>query len=188
MIKIFEKFKEQRQIHDWLYAYDKNYDDNRYTISDIGLIDVVGDVDISERGLTEMPYKFNFVQGQFCCTWNNLISLKNAPDSGTNDFYYYDNSNLIKIGGCERWCGKASYGDNTPLGNFHKIFESEEFELIKNNSDLFDKLDVFSIVDGAPFFNGRDFVRFLMRVEPNYDYNLERIYDKLDVLLISGSY
>ena len=37
-------------------------------------------------GQTEIPYKFNIVNGSFDCSWNNMTSLRNAPNKVTGKF------------------------------------------------------------------------------------------------------
>jgi hypothetical protein len=57
-----------------------------YTINDDGTVDVDGNVDLSEEGLTEIPIKFGIVRGNFNITQNNLLSLKNSPREVTGTF------------------------------------------------------------------------------------------------------
>ncbi len=44
-----------------------------------GEIIVKGSVNMSWKGLSEIPYKFKYVSGRFDCSCNNLTTLKNAP-------------------------------------------------------------------------------------------------------------
>ena len=50
-----------------------------YTINPDGSIDVAGNVYLSYKGLTELPLRFNRVDGYFHCGGNSLISLKGSP-------------------------------------------------------------------------------------------------------------
>lgn len=45
------------------------------------VIDVAGDVDLSNRDLKRIPYKFNTVTGSFDCSGNALTSVLNTPNS-----------------------------------------------------------------------------------------------------------
>jgi hypothetical protein len=189
MIKVFESYAKEKEILGWLEAHDKEYDIELYKISGDGDINVYGNVDISSSGLPIIPYNFNFVEGDFDCSHNNLISLKNTPSSISGDFLYQCNLNLIKIGGSKIWMGDNVYSDDTPLLMFDEIFSEKEFNLIKDNSDLFDKLDVFSIVNDEPFFSGRAFRRFLTQL--NYytpDYNIGDVYDRVEALNIAADW
>ena len=64
-------------IKKWLDKYGiKNY-----MINSKGEIDVDGDVDLSEKGLTKFPsfIQFRRVKGNFLCDLNRLTTLKGAP-------------------------------------------------------------------------------------------------------------
>lgn len=49
-------------------------------------ISVDGSVNLSDRGLTELPYKFALVTGNFDVSGNKLTSLKNCPREVRGDF------------------------------------------------------------------------------------------------------
>ena len=57
----------------------KRYKIKNYIINDDGSIDVVGDVDLCDKGLTEFPLRFNKVTGNFICDDNQLTTLKGCP-------------------------------------------------------------------------------------------------------------
>ena len=57
----------------------KKYGIENYTINEDGSIDVNGNVNLSYKGLTELPLTFNKVTGYFDCSRNNLTSLKGSP-------------------------------------------------------------------------------------------------------------
>ena len=57
----------------------KQYGIENYTINPDGSIDVVGDVDLYDKNLTELPLRFNKVNGSFDCSDNKLTSLKGCP-------------------------------------------------------------------------------------------------------------
>ena len=57
----------------------KQYNIKNYTINDDGSIDVNDYVDLSYKGLTELPIRFNKVSGCFHCGGNSLTSLKGSP-------------------------------------------------------------------------------------------------------------
>jgi len=59
----------------------KKYGIKNYIINGDGSIDVDGDVDLSNKGLTKLPLKFNNVSGYFDCGFNKLESLEGAPQS-----------------------------------------------------------------------------------------------------------
>ena len=57
----------------------EKYNITNYTINDDGSIDVNGNVNLSDKGLTELPLTFNKVTGWFDCGRNNLTTLKGSP-------------------------------------------------------------------------------------------------------------
>ena len=57
----------------------KQYNIKNYTINPDGSIDVDGDVNLWNLGLTELPLIFNRVTGYFLCDDNKLTSLKGSP-------------------------------------------------------------------------------------------------------------
>tara|TARA_B100000767_G_scaffold18118_1_gene16657 strand:- start:2335 stop:2781 length:447 start_codon:yes stop_codon:yes gene_type:complete len=63
------------------------YNIQNYTINDDGSIDVDGDVDLSKKGLTELPLKFNYISGDFNCAYNKITDLTGYPKNiGGNTF------------------------------------------------------------------------------------------------------
>jgi hypothetical protein len=64
----------------------KSYNITNYTINPDRTIDVNGDVDLSYKGLTELPLTFNKVSGDFNCSRNQLTTLKGCPRWIGGDF------------------------------------------------------------------------------------------------------
>ena len=69
----------------------KKYKITNYTINSDGSIDVNGDVDLSEKGLTELPLVFNRVNGYFNCSYNKLTTLEGCPKWIGGWFSCHDN-------------------------------------------------------------------------------------------------
>ena len=69
----------------------KKYNIKNYTVNDDGSIDVNGDVNLWNRGLTELPLRFNKVNGWFDCSNNNLTTLKGCPKWIGGWFSCHDN-------------------------------------------------------------------------------------------------
>ena len=57
----------------------EKYGIKNYTINPDGSIDVNGRVDLSDKGLVEIPILFNRVSRDFDCGFNKLTSLKGSP-------------------------------------------------------------------------------------------------------------
>ena len=69
----------------------KKYNITNYTINPDGSIDVVGNVNFFNKGLTELPLTFNRVSGDFDCGNNRLTSLKGCPRWIEGDFWCSNN-------------------------------------------------------------------------------------------------
>ena len=79
-----------------------------YTINSKGEIDVNRDVNLRNKNLKELPYKFGRVNGYFTLAYNeNLTSLKNCPTivEGTFDMDGCSNINSLY------WCPKEVWGN-----------------------------------------------------------------------------
>ena len=79
-----------------LFEIIENYKIEKYTFNDNGSIDVNGDVNLHNEGLTKLPIKFRNFTGDFICTVNKLTSLEGSPKTvGTG--FYCDNNNLTSL-------------------------------------------------------------------------------------------
>jgi hypothetical protein len=58
-----------------------------YELTKDGLLNVYGDVNLLNRSLTKLPFKFGKVNGSFYCSYNKLTSLKGAPIEITGSFF-----------------------------------------------------------------------------------------------------
>ena len=82
-----------------------------YIINSQGEIDVDGDVNLNNKDLKELPYKFGKVSGFFSLEGcENLISLKNCPYFVGNSFSIENCSQIDSLEGCPKevkgnfWC------------------------------------------------------------------------------------
>lgn len=81
----------KEEILNWLEANDRNYIKNlpNYEIGEGATygftnqkgfsVELKGSIDISNKGLTNIPVKFIFVDGDFNCSGNNLDNFINSP-------------------------------------------------------------------------------------------------------------
>jgi hypothetical protein len=69
----------------------EKYGIKNYTVNDDGSIDVNGRVNLYNKGLTELPLRFNKVNGRFDCSDNKLTSLKGCPRWVGGWFHCYNN-------------------------------------------------------------------------------------------------
>ena len=118
-----------------------------YTINDDGSIDVDGAVNLSNRNLTKIPFKFRNVSGNFSCYDNQLTSLKGSPNIVGVGFYC-SNNQLTTLKGAPNIVGGVFYcpynqltslegAPNTVGGNFScydnpNLPYSELFKIVDN--------------------------------------------------------
>jgi hypothetical protein len=120
----------------------EKYNITNYTINDDGTIDVVGDVDLYNKGLTELPLTFNKVTGWFDCGGNQLTSLKGCP-KWVGGSFYCNHNNLTNLEfspdyvGIDFWCNNNNLTDNlcdTEIRfGFYTTLKQEGVELNKHN-------------------------------------------------------
>jgi hypothetical protein len=79
-----------------------------------GLVDVDGNVFISDMKLTEIPIKFGEVTGYFNCSINQLASLEGAPQSVGGDFFCQSNQ-LTSLEGAPKSVGGDFHCFNNKL-------------------------------------------------------------------------
>ena len=112
----------------------KRYNIKNYTINDDGSIDVNGSVDLSSKGLTELPLVFNKVTGDFECRFNRLTSLKGSPRWVGGDFNCHNNKltslefSPDYVGGffsCKYNKLTDNYIETEILGNFYTTLKQD---------------------------------------------------------------
>ena len=81
---------------------------SRSTINTDGSLDVDGNVWLDELELTEIPLKFNKINGSFDCACNQLTNLKNCPNE-VNGYFNCSYNQLTSLEGCPKEVGKNFY-------------------------------------------------------------------------------
>lgn len=115
--------KKQEIIH-WC----KKMNIKNYSLREDLTIDVSENVNLSNKELKALPYKFGIVQGHFICSKNELLSLNNAPDKVTKIFDCSKNK-LTSLNNAPKQVGDI-YCDNNKITNFQDCeitFESHFF-------------------------------------------------------------
>jgi len=187
-LKLFENFKDKD-----IDSICKEFGITNYTINPDGTIDVQGDVDISDRGLKELPLKFNDVSGSFYCQNNQLVSLEGAPQSVGGDFYCYNNqltnlkgapqsvggsffckyNQLTSLEGAPQSVGRNFSCDNNQLTNLEGAPQSVGEDFFCDNNQLVS-------LEGSPQSVGRNFYCDNNPVEAVW--NLFKDYSKVELL------
>ena len=83
-LRLFESFEDIKEIC-------RKYSITNYTINQDGSIDVNEYVDLSNKGLTKLPLKFNKINGIFNCSWNKLTTLEGSPVEVNSSFFCNNN-------------------------------------------------------------------------------------------------
>jgi len=108
-----------------LYEYIKEFKNTEikkfgirnYTFNDDLSIDVNDNVDLYDKDLTKIPFKFRNVAGYFNCSYNKLTSLEGCPKTVGGSLFCYSN-NLTSLEGCPETLGgdfTCSYNNLTSL-------------------------------------------------------------------------
>jgi hypothetical protein len=145
-LKLFESFKDIDSICKKFGIYN-------YTINEDGTIDVIasrffrGDVDLSNKGLTELPLKFRNVTGYFYCYDNKLTSLEGSPQSVGGRFDCGDNNQLTSLEGGPREVGGNFYCGNNHLTSLEGCPQSVGGSFFCKNNKL-------TSLDGCPKVGG----------------------------------
>lgn len=82
----------------------KDLEIDNYEIKDNLVVDVQGDVNLADKGIVEIPFKFGRIDGNFNISVNRLETLKNMPDYVGGDFNCSNNV-LKSLEGCPQYIG-----------------------------------------------------------------------------------
>ena len=108
-LRLFEAFEDIDSIC-------KKYNIVNYTINNDGSVDVDGDVNLRNKGLTKLPLKFGSVTGNFYCHRNRLTTLEGAPSYVGGDLYC-NNNKLTSLEGCPDHVGGDFNCSNNKLAS-----------------------------------------------------------------------
>ena len=187
-LELYESF-ENKDIKELC----RKYEIANYTINKDGSIDVNSNVDLESRKLSNLPLKFNKVNGVFSCYNNQLKSLEGCPKIISNNFYCSGNQ-LTSLKGCPKKIpGTFSCVDNqlTSLegcpeyidGNFNfsknKITSFEYIPNIGNfncyDNPIFEIWKLFKDTTKIELFNDMDIIQDGVVILDRLNYFLEEI-------------
>ena len=124
-----KEYKEYKDIDAICYKYGIE----NYTINN-GVVDVDGDVDLSYKGLTNLPLKFGVVTRYFDCSSNKLISLEGSPREVGGIFNC--NNNLLKtLEFAPKYVGGDFNCGSNPLPDEISTYEKYIKEIVKWQDD-----------------------------------------------------
>ena len=140
-LKLFKNFDKYKMLI--------KYKIRNYTINSDESIDVDGDVYLFNKGLTELPLKFNKVNGIFDCDDNKLTSLEGCPQTIGGSFLCSYNK-LTSLEGCPEIIEGSFFCSNNNLTSFDGCPKSVrgDFKCYNNKIFTFDGLPDFMHVSG----------------------------------------
>ena len=149
-LKLYESFNEIESIC-------KKYGIENYTINADGSIDVDGDVDLDNKGLTKLPLKFGKVSGTFYYRVNKLVSLEGAPKYVGGNFNCYGNQLTSLEGSPKHIAGDFDCSTNqlTSLEHFPKVVVGD---IYLYNNPVNDIWLLFYNKDYIELFNDYDII------------------------------
>ena len=139
-------------IDDLLTPMSKDEVPSNWSKNADGSYDVDGDVDLRDRGLLELPFRFRKVTGNFSCTDNQLTNLEGSPDSVGGNFYC-SNNKLTSLYGAPDSVGRNFDCEYNKLTNLEGAPDS----VGRNFYCFYNQL---TSLDGAPNSVGGDFSCF----------------------------
>ena len=122
--------------------------DGTYTINDDGSIDVNGDVNLNNKKLAKIPFKFRNVSGSFCCNDNRLTSLEGSPNTVGGYFYCYNNQ-LTSLEGAPNTVGGNFCCNDNQLTSLEGAPSSVGGEFYCFNNSNLPYSELFKIVDNV---------------------------------------
>ena len=117
-----------------------------YTINDDGSIDVNGTVNLNNKDLTKIPFKFRHVSGDFWCNSNQLSSLKGTPNDVGGVFDCSDNR-LTSLESAPNNVGKSFWCDFNNLTSLNDAPTVVGDDFICYNNPKLPYSELFKIVD-----------------------------------------
>ena len=127
-----------------------------YTINDDLSIDVNGDVNLAYKNLEHLPLKFNYIEGSFDCSNNELKTLEGCPQTVGGDFDCYSNE-LKSLEGSPKTVGVDFYCYKNELKDL------EHFPEVSGTIDIEDNIVyclVYTFINKADSFIIEDFTDY----------------------------
>ena len=172
-----------------------------YTINDDGSIDVNGDVNLGNKDLTKIPFKFRNVSGDFHCYNNQLTSLEGAPitvggifDCGYNNltslkyapnnvcsFFRCDYNELVSLDGAPNFVSDSFICDHNHLTTLEGAPNSVGGIFDCSNNPNLPYSELFKIVDRV-----KDNIYYSSYDIPEYKDKIRRDREVKDVLKDDG--
>ena len=136
-LKLFENYQSESEVT----KICEKYGITDWKLNPNGLVDVDGDIDLSMKGLTELPLKFGEVTGSFNCYKNRLTSLKGAPHTVRMLFFSCEKNNIRSFEGLVHISGNF-YCTGNPVEEIWDIINPRTDKWDNEKMDFFNDLDI----------------------------------------------
>ena len=112
-MKLFRYQNFIKESKEDIHSICKKYGIENYTINDDGSIDVDDNVNLYDKGLTELPLIFGKVSGYFDYSNNELTSLEGSPNKVGS--FFCSNNELTSLEGISKYISKGIYCEDNKL-------------------------------------------------------------------------
>jgi hypothetical protein len=162
-LKLFESHQIEAEVAKICHRY--NITD--WELNSDGLVDVDCDIDLSKKGLTELPLKFGEVTGFFNCDKNKLNTLEGSPHT-VGSYFSCDENQLNSLEFAPKSVGDFYCRDNNirsfeGLVNINQLycFGNPVFEIwrIIDHNQCDTRISVKWDSEKMDFFNDLDIIR-----------------------------
>jgi hypothetical protein len=144
LMQIHQFFTTKEEVDEFC----KENDVKNYKINEDLTLDVNGNVNLSDKNLSVLPFKFRDVRGCFDCSHNNLFSLINAPRSVGGDFICSFNK-LKDIIFAPQTIGGSFICSFNSIEKFDFLLPSIAKNLDFSNNELSSLLNSPSVINGS---------------------------------------
>lgn len=160
--------KDKDLIEQWLISYAiKDYTILEHSIYGF-VVNVNSDVDLFAKELSFIPVKFNCIEGNFNCSYNQLVNLVGCPDRVEGNFNCSWNK-LINLEHCPSSIGGSLYCEMNKLNSLSGCPEVVKADMIASSNNLMNlsgaPSKVLGVLDLKDNFIGS------INVSPECEYN-----------------
>ena len=159
-LKMFEGYQSESEVSEICNEFGIVFSSTKDWSLERGLVNVDGNVNLYDKGLTHIPLKFGSVTGYFDFGVNNLTSLDGCPNR-VGGYFSCNGNKLTSLEGCPKYVGRDFYCrynnireftgikyiegqllcDGNPIYEIWKII-SPNWKWDEDQMDLFDDLSV----------------------------------------------
>ena len=141
----------------------KEFGIKNYTLNDSGRMDVNDHVNLSEKNLSKLPFKFGRVSGDFVCSYNKLVSLSGSPQWVGGSFCC-DHNELVSLDTCPEYVGQDFICEHNKLGNLTNCPHHVGGNFVCNDNDIKDIFGLSRIIMGNVSINNNPVYELLTLV------------------------